>query len=149
MFFKRVLILNVILALGINTHISCYQYDESYNKILLNADELSNIVHNKEILKKRTKVHTNLPTTISNILSSKDVTRIEVKNDDLMLRLRKIWSRWGKWSECSVTCGDGIISRRRLCVSGRCAPGEFEEQRRPCNRPPCDCYTVDDLRDTD
>ncbi|XP_047543431.1 properdin-like [Vanessa atalanta] len=74
----------------------------------------------------------------------------EMNNDELVLKFRKIWSRWGKWSECSVTCGEGNISRRRHCVSGRCAPGEFEEQRRPCTRRACECSEiVDDLRDRD
>ena len=66
--------------------------------------------------------------------------------DDQTLQNRKIWSRWSKWGDCSVTCGDGIVTRYRVCVSGRCAPGEREEQRRPCARAPCHAalYNVTD-----
>ncbi|CAH0716369.1 unnamed protein product, partial [Brenthis ino] len=70
------------------------------------------------------------------IRTSTEVKQNSHKNNDLLMK-RKLWSRWGKWGECSVTCGEGTISRRRHCVSGRCAPGEFEEQRRLCSRPPC------------
>ncbi|XP_013162013.1 PREDICTED: thrombospondin-1-like [Papilio xuthus] len=71
-----------------------------------------------------------------------DLTKIEVQTEDISgdeerLRARKVWSRWGKWSDCSATCGGGMIVRRRLCVAGRCAPGELEEQRRPCAESPC------------
>lgn len=71
--------------------------------------------------------------------------------DEETLRARKVWSRWSKWSACSVTCGPGSVARARVCLAGRCAPGEREEQRRPCSRAPCAPVdvTVDDLRDSD
>lgn len=70
--------------------------------------------------------------------------------DKETLKNRKVWSRWGKWGECSVTCGDGVISRKRVCVAGRCAPGEREEQRRPCFRAPCAGLSeVEDLSEQD
>lgn len=62
----------------------------------------------------------------------------EDSKDEETLKNRKVWSRWSKWGECSVTCGSGMIARHRVCLAGRCAPGEREEQRRPCDRPPCD-----------
>ena len=73
------------------------------------------------------------------------VLSIFLVNNQILMERRKLWSRWSKWGGCSVTCGDGTISRRRLCVSGRCVPGELEEQRRPCNRPPCN--TLSDIFD--
>ncbi|CAG9558682.1 unnamed protein product [Danaus chrysippus] len=75
----------------------------------------------------------------------KNFTFVCVEASEESLKLRKVWSRWGKWSECSVTCGEGTISRKRVCVLGRCAPGEMEEQRHPCNRAPC--LHIDDQQD--
>ncbi|CAG4984847.1 unnamed protein product [Parnassius apollo] len=82
-----------------------------------------------------------------------DKWTVNSSGDEERLRARKVWSRWGKWSDCSASCGGGSIIRRRLCVAGRCAPGEFEEQRRPCAKAPCapsaDVIASDDLRETE
>ncbi|XP_044755688.1 spondin-1-like [Coccinella septempunctata] len=49
----------------------------------------------------------------------------------------KVWDRWSKWSECSVTCGMGKQTRWRHCIAGDCAPGEKEAQIKTCIMPPC------------
>ncbi|XP_050683478.1 semaphorin-5A-like [Leptidea sinapis] len=70
-------------------------------------------------------------------------TKKEPYNDDDIMKMHKVWSRWGKWGDCSVTCGKGIMSRSRFCVSGRCAPGEVEEQHRPCYKGICTNFARD------
>ena len=48
------------------------------------------------------------------------------------------WSVWSKWTECSVTCGTGILSRERKCdnpapsAGGRICEGNSREVK-PCN----------------
>lgn len=49
----------------------------------------------------------------------------------------KIWDQWGEWSACTVTCGIGLNTRWRHCVSGTCASGEKEAQIRTCTFPAC------------
>uniref|UniRef100_A0A8C6WT15 Thrombospondin 1a n=2 Tax=Neogobius melanostomus TaxID=47308 RepID=A0A8C6WT15_9GOBI len=52
------------------------------------------------------------------------------------------WSHWSPWSSCSVTCGEGVITRIRLCNSptpqmgGRDCQGEGR-QTEVCRKSPC------------
>lgn len=52
------------------------------------------------------------------------------------------FSRWGFWSDCSLTCGDGVQTRTRTCTNpppqgyGEDCDGPLEETR-PCNDKPC------------
>jgi hypothetical protein len=29
-----------------------------------------------------------------------------------------VWEIWGNWSACSITCGEGVKTRQRTCMSG-------------------------------
>lgn len=52
------------------------------------------------------------------------------------------WSHWSPWSSCSVTCGEGVITRIRLCNSptpqmgGKDCEGEGR-QTEICKKAPC------------
>ncbi|KAL0969159.1 hypothetical protein UPYG_G00223290 [Umbra pygmaea] len=52
------------------------------------------------------------------------------------------WSHWSPWSSCSVTCGEGVITRIRLCNSptpqmgGRDCQGQGRETK-ACTESPC------------
>lgn len=49
----------------------------------------------------------------------------------------KMWDHWGKWSDCTVTCGVGKMIRWRHCVGGSCEKGEKEAQIKSCTLPAC------------
>ncbi|XP_060739607.1 A disintegrin and metalloproteinase with thrombospondin motifs 3 [Tachysurus vachellii] len=45
--------------------------------------------------------------------------------------------RIGAWSECSVTCGEGVARRQVTCRIGDQCAGEKPESQRPCRPGPC------------
>lgn len=50
---------------------------------------------------------------------------------------RDTWGEWDSWSSCSVTCGEGLLTRRRLCSgqTGSCEGDDVELQM--CQRSSC------------
>ena len=63
------------------------------------------------------------------------------------------WTQWGKWSECSKTCGGGEQKRKRVCEVPKLrfsfdrkhsvCPGDDMEKRK-CNKNPCPGELCDD-----
>ena len=51
------------------------------------------------------------------------------------------WSNWQEWSSCSVSCGDGIKRRERICQGGTDCVGESVEDIF-CSGPPCASWTL-------
>ena len=53
-----------------------------------------------------------------------------------------VWSSWNDWSSCSVSCGDGNLTRRRACDNppsdhgGRICNGQ-SKQNKQCNIDNC------------
>ncbi|XP_078487952.1 uncharacterized protein LOC100179634 isoform X3 [Ciona intestinalis] len=50
------------------------------------------------------------------------------------------WTRWGAWDTCTVTCGAGSRTRRRVCTNG--SPGDagcegLPTMSQPCNQQAC------------
>ena len=48
-------------------------------------------------------------------------TQFDLLKNNLLLKffhlVLKKWSLWGKWTECPVTCGGGIVVRQRDCLN--------------------------------
>ncbi|KAE9554146.1 hypothetical protein FO519_002626 [Halicephalobus sp. NKZ332] len=51
------------------------------------------------------------------------------------------WSNWQEWASCSVSCGDGIKRRERICQGGTDCVGESVEDIF-CSGPPCASWTI-------
>nr|XP_039271346.1 A disintegrin and metalloproteinase with thrombospondin motifs adt-1-like [Styela clava] len=47
------------------------------------------------------------------------------------------WTQWGRWQDCSVTCGRGVQKKKRSCSAGSRCPGR-KEQTRSCAPGPCE-----------
>ena len=56
-------------------------------------------------------------------------------------KLSSAWSSWTVWSECSVTCGDGVSIRQRSCLAETNMATEVctekREERKECVSQAC------------
>lgn len=57
---------------------------------------------------------------------------------DLCLSVKlTTWGIWSNWGPCSVSCGWGMETRTRICLTG-CRPSDKNNRvTRPCRRPSC------------
>ncbi|KAL7977857.1 hypothetical protein Chor_010809 [Crotalus horridus] len=60
------------------------------------------------------------------------------------------WSLWSSWSQCSITCGNGLRTRFRTPTSGSWAPECLKEQvqTHPCALDPCPPLCLHEGRET-
>ena len=65
---------------------------------------------------------------------TKIITVIVVLGNNLTMATEE--SSWGSWTSCSKTCGPGVQTRYRDCMSEYC-PGENSEERN-CNLQGCE-----------
>ena len=67
-------------------------------------------------------------------------------------RLALVFSEWGEWSICSVTCGDGTRLRERTCLRGDCEYAKLSStdltESESCDAGSCD-LVEDTAEDTD
>ena len=63
------------------------------------------------------------------------------------------YTEWSEWSECSVTCGDGVQNRSRTCTNPPPQPGGKgcedqgpADETRECNPKPCRKFIDNILR---
>ncbi|XP_065657132.1 A disintegrin and metalloproteinase with thrombospondin motifs 16 isoform X2 [Hydra vulgaris] len=62
-----------------------------------------------------------------------------IKADLFVLNGGASWSNWKEWSDCTVTCGDGVSLRTRICIKNflqSSCPGVALEVL-PCNYKKC------------
>ncbi|XP_078384720.1 thrombospondin-1-like [Oculina patagonica] len=68
------------------------------------------------------------------------------ERDRTLMQGNGVWSSWGPWSKCSVTCGRGYETRRRTCtnylprITGRGCQG-LSTDIQPCYRNSCPILT--------
>jgi len=52
--------------------------------------------------------------------------KVCVQREDALCAIDGTWGEWGEWSGCSVDCGNGVRTRRRLCDNPPAANGGDE-----------------------
>jgi len=68
-----------------------------------------------------------------------DETIQKLTNGETERLIRQVWSEWGPWSACSVSCGGGVQDRSRECLAddlGLCEDA-FSEEEDVCNTQAC------------
>ncbi|XP_072930281.1 uncharacterized protein [Epargyreus clarus] len=153
LFLNFVALLNIFVQVKAKSTMLT-KYEKKGDKLILKPVELIDLILEERLRKEIPSVeqyHEAGGKLTNSILPIEEATEtvFTTSNIEHGVDSRKMWSRWSKWGECSATCGAGSTVRRRLCVAGRCARGEREEQRRPCVRPPCAATDNIEQRDLD
>lgn len=103
-------------------------FDTTTNMITIEREQNSNKIHddvdiqiqsnsmqsNNSFWLNNSKKH--LDSSLRNFELKKIVNENLHHNTNRSITVKKTWSRWSSWSECSRTCGDGIKSQTRECI---------------------------------
>jgi hypothetical protein len=86
-------------------------------------------------IRKCSKLKNDFPCEGSELIMERSVCNVScaIRSDHLSQ-----WSDWSDWSVCSVSCGTGVSTRRRVCLAGSdCPPGQASETKTCVNNTGC------------
>lgn len=76
-------------------------------------------------IRKCSKLKNDFPCEGSELIMERSVCNMTCTGE-ISISVSQQWSHWQDWSPCSVDCGAGVSTRKRVCLTQNCSGPAFE-----------------------